>query len=76
MQSRERWIFWDQRAKLQIVLSLHDCCMLTALCRPHSTAGSVRGGGARRTATLTLVAVWRPVRGGSYRGAARAEDIS
>ena len=35
--------------------------MLTALCRPHS--GSVRGGGARRTATLALVAVWRPVRG-------------
>ena len=52
---------------LQIVLSLHDCCMLTALCRPHS--GSVRGGGARRTATLALVAVWRPVRG--ERGAAR-----
>ena len=22
--------------KEQIVLSLHDCCMLTALCRPHS----------------------------------------
>ena len=29
--------------KEQIVLSLHDCCMLTALCRPHSSQPAVSG---------------------------------